>query len=111
MKKRYSSIVLLPLVIILAVPACTGKGGTLDLRKPVSLNLEPPPGPPEYRQGWSDGCESGLNSYVGTFYKLIRAFDLKMDPKLRNNKMYYNIWKDAFLYCAGYGETIKRMPY
>lgn len=94
------------LCLALALAACTGKDGSLDLRKPASLSFEPPPGPPEYRQGWSDGCESGSSAYAADFYKLIRAFDLKLDPQLRNNRMYYQVWKDAFLYCALYWEGI-----
>ena len=71
---------------------------------PVSLDLEPPPGPPAYRKGWADGCESGSNAYSSTFYKIIRAFDYKFDPKLRNNRFYYQAWKDAFYYCSVYWE-------
>lgn len=84
---------------------CTGAGGSLDLRKPISLNLEPPPGPPEYRQGWADGCESGMNVYSADFYKLLKSFEFKQDPNLRNNRVYYQVWKDAYLYCALYMMT------
>jgi hypothetical protein len=78
------------------------------LRKPASLNTTPPPGPPEYRQGWVDGCETGQSAYSGQLYKLFGAHKLQYDAKLRNNKMYYQVWKDAFLYCAEYWETINR---
>lgn len=84
----------------LLLTGCTGAGGSLDLRKPVSLNLEPPEGPPEYRQGWADGCESGMNVYSADFYKFLGVFEFKQDEKLRNNRMYYQVWKDAYLYCT-----------
>ncbi len=93
------------IIIISPMIACTGKGGALDIRKPYSLNLEPPPGSPEYRQGWTDGCESGMNVYSYDFYKTVRAFNYKQDPALRNNKVYYQVWKDAFVYCAIFWET------
>lgn len=96
------------LFVMVAISGCTGKDGTLDLRKPYSLDLTPPEGPPEYEQGWSDGCESGSSSYANNFYKLLRVFELKLDPKLREDKMYYQAWRDSFLYCAIYWETINR---
>lgn len=78
--------------------------------QPYSLNLEPPPGPEEYRKGWADGCESGGNAYSDTFYKITRAFDYKFDATLRNNKFYYQAWKDAFFYCSVYWERTNN-PY
>lgn len=100
-------LTLLTCIIALLV-GCTGKDGTFDLRKPYALDLTPPAGPPEYEIGWTDGCESGSNSYANDFYKLTRAFTFRQDPKLRNNRMYYQAWKDAFLYCAIYWETVNR---
>ena len=93
------------LLLVFVLSACTGAGGSLDLRKPVSLNLEPPEGPPEYRQGWSDGCESGMQVYSNDFYKFWKTFEFRQDPNLRKNKMYYQVWKDAYLYCALYTLT------
>jgi hypothetical protein len=97
---------ILIIICLVFTTACTGKDGTLDLRKPYSLDLTPPPGPREYEQGWSDGCESGSSAYANNFYKLLKAFDLKYDPAYRTNKMYQQVWKDAFLYCAVYWATV-----
>lgn len=94
--KRMSLCVML----MVGLSACTGKDGTLDLTKPAYLDLTPPEGPPEYEQGWSDGCESGLNAYNHNFYKFLRFHDYKQDAHLRNNKMYYQAWQDAYVYCA-----------
>jgi len=88
--------------ILSVVSACTGKDGEFDLTKPYSLDLTPPEGPPIYEQGWSEGCESGLASYSGNFYKFIRVYDYKQDARLRTNKMYYQAWQDAYVYCAIY---------
>lgn len=90
------------MILGFALTACTGKGGSLDLRKPASLDLEPPEGPPEYRQGWEDGCESGMQVYSADFYKFWQVFEFRQDANLRNNRMYYQVWKDAYLYCAIY---------
>jgi len=100
---------LLVFAFVTVLTACTGKDGAFDIRKPYSLDLTPPEGPPEYEQGWTDGCESGMNAYFNTFYKAIRVFDYHQDAKLRNNKMYYQAWKDAYLYCAIYGEGLNNL--
>ena len=91
---------LVTLLCVATLAGCTGAYGKMDLRKPVSLNLTPPPGPPEYEQGWSDGCESGMNAYANPFYKTLKVFEYRQDPELRHNKMYYQVWKDAYFYCA-----------
>ena len=98
-------LVILAISTVLMVTGCTGKGGSFDMRKPVSLDLEPPEGPPEYRQGWTDGCESGMNVYSADFYKLMQVFEYKQDPQLKKNKIYAQVWKDAYLYCALYMMT------
>lgn len=92
-------------IVLILLSACTGRDGTFDLRKPYSLDLTPPEGPYEYEEGWSDGCESGMSAYSNNFYKLVGAFDLKMNAELRKNRMYYQAWKDAFLYCALFWES------
>lgn len=73
--------------------------------KPYTLDFTPPPGPPEYQQGWSDGCETGMHSYTNALAKFVGAYKMKQDPNLVNNNVYYQIWKDAFLYCAIYMEA------
>jgi hypothetical protein len=59
-----------------------------------------PPGPPEYQQGWQDGCESGYSTYGNSMYKTF--YHYKMDPNLRNNDIYYRTWNDAFNYCRAW---------
>lgn len=92
------------LILVLNLAACNRTADGEISWQPNSLDLTPPPGPPEYQKGWSEGCESGANAYSNTVYKSFRAFDFKFDPALRNNKVYYQIWKDAFLYCSIYWE-------
>lgn len=73
--------------------------------KPYTLDFNPPPGPPEYQQGWADGCETGMHSYTNSLAKFVGAYQMKQDPNLVNNNVYYQVWKDAFLYCAIYMEA------
>lgn len=74
--------------------------------QPNSLDLNPPPGPEIYKKGWSEGCESGSNAYSSPFYKMTGQFQYKYDTSLRTNKMYAQVWKDAFVYCSIYWERI-----
>lgn len=46
------------LLILLNVFSCQGMG----FYEPITLNMELPPGPPEYQAGWRAGCRTGLAS-------------------------------------------------
>lgn len=83
-------------ITILMLSAC-------DPTKPVSLDTTPPPGPPEYEQGFRDGCESGMSGYGTPFYKTFHR--ARQDPILAQNPVYYQIWKDAYAYCRTYVMT------
>jgi hypothetical protein len=92
----------------ICIIALVALSGCEFLGKPHSLDTTPPNGPIEYRKGWTDGCETGQSAYSGQLYKVFGTHKLQYDAKLRNNKMYYQAWKDAFFYCALYWETINR---
>lgn len=83
-------------ITLLIITAC-------DPTKPVSLNITPPAGPPEYQQGFRDGCESGIAAYTSPFYKVFHR--AVQDPYLAQNPVYYQIWKDAYAYCRTYSMT------
>ncbi len=102
MRNIYKHIIIV--VLFMSLAACNRTPEGKISWQPNNLNLNPPPGPPEYQQGWSDGCESGANAYSNTVYKTFKAFEFRMDPKLRSNKFYYQVWKDAFLYCSIFWE-------
>lgn len=97
--KKHSKILTL-VVLLICLSSCNRKPDGSISWAPYSMDLNPPPGPAEYRKGWSQGCESGKNAYSNPFYKMIGAYEYRFDAKLRNNKMYYQAWKDAYLYCA-----------
>ena len=56
-----------------------------------TLNMTPPPGEPDYQQGWSDGCESGISGYGNQFYK--NFYDWKQDPSKVTNPVYFKSGK------------------
>ena len=62
---------------------------------------ETPEGSPVFRQGWNDGCDSGLGVYGGRLYR-VKAYRYKQDLTQIDNPEYYRAWKDAFTYCRWY---------
>ena len=53
-----------------------------------------------FKQGWMDGCESGLSSMTNTAYKTFYSF--KQNAALRSDPEYYMVWKDTYTYCRHY---------
>jgi hypothetical protein len=87
------------LLISLSLTAC-GAGYKLDFSKPITLNTTPPEGPTEYRQGWSDGCESGLSATMSTFYLAVGAHQYTLDENLRYDNLYNVAWKYGYNHCG-----------
>lgn len=55
------------------------------------------PGPPEYRLGWEDGCDSGLAAEGEWSYKLMYGF--KKRPEMAANDQYKQGWNEGFTFC------------
>lgn len=66
--------------------------------KPWDFTMEAPPGPPMYQQAYKDGCESGYSGYGNSTN--VMFWEWKQDPELTKNNVYYQMWKDAYAYCA-----------
>ncbi|MDB2415428.1 hypothetical protein N9W34_06625 [Rickettsiales bacterium] len=92
------------LIILLFLSSCTEMHSDFGWARPASLSMEPPDGPPEYQQGFRDGCESGYSGYSNNFNKYFYTW--KQDPILAQDPVYYQIWKDAYAYCANYGMMV-----
>jgi len=69
--------------------------------KPPGIGEVDPNAPPNYKQGWNDGCDTGLFVYGGDHYRYL-GYKVKQDYKMINNEDYYNAWQDAYLYCRWY---------
>lgn len=53
-----------------------------------------------YRQGWKDGCETGLAEFGNSAYKTFYRF--KQNMALVDNPEYYAVWKQAEQFCKHY---------
>lgn len=103
MAKGWKCLILM-LLTLLSLGGCKNFHFKPGWARPASFDMEPPPGPPIYQQGFRDGCESGYSGYANDFNKLFYTW--KQDPQLTENKVYYQIWKDAYSYCALYGMMV-----
>ena len=65
--------------------------------RPLSLYGIAPSGPPEYKLGWEDGCDSGLSAQGGFVYRA--AFGFKKRAELGDNDVYKTAWNEGFTYC------------
>ena len=83
---RISRTIIL-LVLISLVASC----------RPPSLYMVEPSGPPEYKLGWEDGCDSGLSAQGGMVAKA--AYGFKKRPEMFDNTLYNSAWNEGFTYC------------
>jgi hypothetical protein len=72
---------------LLAMAAC----------RPLSLYMVQPSGPPEYKLGWEDGCDTGLAAQGGMVAKATYGF--KKRPEYLDNSLYNTAWNEGFTYC------------
>jgi hypothetical protein len=80
----------LPILLICVAVALSGC-------RPLSLYFVEPSGPPEYKLGWEDGCDSGLAASGGGVGKA--AYGFKKRPELGDNDLYKTAWNEGFTYC------------
>ena len=86
------NLALIPMFFLFA--ACVWEGPS-----PAFLDMDPP-GPPEYKAGWRDGCESGFATYGTAFYKTYYSF--YQDFNMLKNRHYNAAWHEAFNFCRHY---------
>lgn len=53
----------------------------------------------EFRQGWADGCETGMSASNNTFYKSIYRNNKADGYKMTSSADYKTAWGNAFWYC------------
>lgn len=80
------------------ISGCKHYHSKIGLGRPASSAMTIEYGSPTFRQGYQDGCASGYSGYGNNFNKFF--FTWKQDPALLNDPVYYQIWKDAYSYCA-----------
>ncbi len=83
---------LLSLTIIILTNGCA------SIFKPLTLKMEVPDGPPEYRAGWHDGCSSAIaagNTVSGKFQKFGMGSGI-----YQHDPAYQNAWSSGWFACV-----------
>jgi hypothetical protein len=70
----------------------------LSACRPLVLFYATPEGPPEYKLGWQDGCDTGLSA-EDPGYLLRAIYGYKKRPELADNDLYKKGWDEGFQYC------------
>lgn len=66
--------------------------------RPLWIASVNPSGPPEYKLGWEDGCDSGVSAEdSGPIYKMALGF--KRRAEMAENDQYKRGWNEGFSYC------------
>ena len=66
---------------------------------PIFIDMDPP-GSPEFKAGWKDGCESGLATY-GTMFNKMR-YEFYQNYSMLAHRDYDVAWHESFNYCRHY---------
>ena len=62
-----------------------------------------PQGPPEFRQGFLDGCQTGMSTGFGNdYYKMFYKFTKDVDMVKNKVNKYTRTWSAAMIYCRHY---------
>lgn len=102
--RQYRIICLLAMCLVAV--GCNQMSNQLTNPRPWGIG-ETPDGPPEFRKGWEDGCDTGIGVYGDDRYKF--AYTFKQDLNLLKNPAYYRAWRDAYTYCRWYAENWVRV--
>lgn len=85
---------LILIMTVITLQSCSWAGP-----RPILMDMDPP-GSPEFKMGFKDGCESGFATYGTFFYKLNYSF--YQNYEMLSNVDYDRAWHEAFNYCRHY---------
>lgn len=70
--------------------------------RPYGMEMEgPKDASPIFKQGWKDGCETGLAAYGADHYRGL-GYKFRQDVTQINNVEYYMAWQNSYRYCRWY---------
>ena len=53
----------------------------------------------DFKQGWNDGCETGMSAGSNTFYKMFYRSNAVDGYKITSSAEYKTAWNNAYWYC------------
>jgi hypothetical protein len=102
MRKIYKNLLLTfsVLSLILPVCACNRKIANIFPERPNNkFDKDLRDASPEFKQGWHDGCETGMSAGTNTFYKPFYANNVVDGYKMSSSTEYKTAWGNSFWYC------------
>ncbi|MCD6034799.1 MAG: hypothetical protein K0R63_540 [Rickettsiales bacterium] len=97
---RHTYVYIIVLVLLQLALACA----------PVPVAMTKiPPGPPEFVDGYKDGCETGLAAFGNSYYKSFYSFKKKFNST--NDVLYQNGWEKGYQYCRQYAMKWTHKPF
>jgi hypothetical protein len=98
------------LLFLIATVSC--HTGNMGFFQPITLNMEVPEGPVEYRAGWYSGCRSALanSSFANAWvYKKDGGPDLG-DPQYQGKPFFHKGWGQGWFSCILHVGTFTSRP-
>jgi hypothetical protein len=100
---RKLSVIFVLLAVMLCISSCDRRlAKFLPNRPDTSFTKELEDASPDFRQGWTHGCESGMASGSNTFYKAFYRTNVVDGYKMTGSSDYKNAWGNGFWYCYRY---------
>ncbi len=65
--------------------------------KPIQMYMIDRKGPPDYVQGFDDGCDSGVASSGSILQRVFSPY--RRDPEKIDNSLYKTGWSEGYNYC------------
>lgn len=98
------------IIICLGVTLLSGCTYKPKVGSPFIQDLmnQAPDGPIEFREGWRDGCETGISVTSNAFQRHFYTFT--QNPDMAQDHKYYTGWKTAFWLCSRHVMQYLRRP-
>lgn len=99
---KYKHQLRLFFISILLIFSMTACHAVPDSMKPGAWVFDqmPKDAPIAFKQGWIDGCKTGLASMTNDYYKSF--YQYTQDASMRSDPLYYKAWKDTVTFCRHY---------
>jgi len=96
---------LLSAAILIMISSCR-MPTNFGFYQPITMDMNVPDGPPEFKAGWRDGCRSGLSN--GSFLNS-SVYLTKEGPSFSSvythDDRYRSAWSNAYYTCMSYGSS------
>ena len=88
------------IIFLALLSSCNAPTFYTWLSKPMLLDLNPPPGPPEYQAAYVDACTTAAQENNQNIFAL-HGMGLYQNPVLNNKSpIYRSVWRSAYIYCG-----------